>query len=252
MGGLSEIEIAPPLVTGWTTYTIEVGMDVGATIPDIVPVMTLRETILFPRAILPLYIFEPRYRQMLQDVLQAQRMFAIVCQDESEDADADAEEPPHKVATVGVVRASQKNPDGTTNLILQGIERVRILEIVSEDPYRTVRVEVLPSAFAVDPSGAIEDRYTIRNMIEDHAELCDALPEEFVKFLLDIEDLGSFCDLVSFSLCEDVSTKQRLLETQAIDKRYALLRQYLEERLATFQIYRELQGHTRDDEIELN
>ena len=77
-------------------------------IPDIIPVMTLKGVVLFPKAMMPLRIFETRYRQMLRDVLQAERMFAIVAERENvSDEEADLELP-FEVATVGLVRVSKK------------------------------------------------------------------------------------------------------------------------------------------------
>jgi hypothetical protein len=77
-------------------------------LPDEVPVMTLPNLAFFPQALLPLHIFEPRYRQMLRDVLATNRLFAVAGIDAKRLADPDTFEPPHRVATVGIVRACQK------------------------------------------------------------------------------------------------------------------------------------------------
>ena len=82
--------------------------------------MTLRGVVLFPHAMLPLRIFEDRYKKMLSDVLKKDRMFAVVAQREKCD-DESSEEPPFEVATIGLVRVSKKNPDGTSFVMLQGV-----------------------------------------------------------------------------------------------------------------------------------
>ena len=76
-------------------------------IPVEVPVMTLNKTVLFPQAMLPLYIFEPRYRQMLADVLPAARIFAVASV-KSDEEEAELLETPCTVAGIGVVRAQQR------------------------------------------------------------------------------------------------------------------------------------------------
>ena len=77
-------------------------------IPSQIPAMTLRGVVLFPHAMLPLRIFEDRYKKMLSDVLKKDRMFAVVAQREKCD-DEPLEEPPFEVATIGlVVRVSKK------------------------------------------------------------------------------------------------------------------------------------------------
>src|ERR1035438_5012238 len=110
-------------------------MEVEIQVPDEVPVMTLPNLAFFPQALLPLHIFEPRYRQMLRDVLLTNRIFAVACLNDV--ASPDRFEPPHRVACIGLVRACQKNDNGTSNLLLQGLCRVSIEAIVGNEPYRS-------------------------------------------------------------------------------------------------------------------
>src|SRR6185436_17665412 len=90
-------------------------------IPPEVPVMTLPNATLFPHALLPLYIFEPRYRQMLSDALRSHRMFAVAMQ-----RPGNTRETPAPVAGLGLIRVAVKHGDGTSHLILQGLARVEL------------------------------------------------------------------------------------------------------------------------------
>src|SRR5689334_25299008 len=94
-------------------------------IPPEVPVMTLPNATLFPQALLPLYIFEPRYRQMLADALHSNRMFSVAMQ-----KPGNSREIPAPVAGLGLIRVSVGHRDGTSHLILQGIARVELQEAV--------------------------------------------------------------------------------------------------------------------------
>src|SRR5256885_7798208 len=100
-------------------------------LPSAVPVMTLPNATLFPQAMLPLYIFEPRYRQMLADALSTHRMFSVAMQKPGR-----ARETPCGVAGLGLIRASVGRSDGTSNLILQGLVRVELTQTVRYKPYR--------------------------------------------------------------------------------------------------------------------
>lgn len=95
-------------------------------------------TVLFPGAILPLRIFETRYREMLTAALAGQRMFAVAMQRLGSSAES-----PCPVACLGLIRASVENPDGTSNLILQGMVRVRLMRIICYKPYRQYHIELL-------------------------------------------------------------------------------------------------------------
>ena len=90
-------------------------------LPSEIPVMTLPEATLFPQALLPLYIFEPRYRQMLADALHSNRMFSVAMQ-----KPGSTRETPSPVAGLGLIRVSVGHRDGTSHLILQGIARVEL------------------------------------------------------------------------------------------------------------------------------
>src|SRR6266850_4519799 len=101
-------------------------------LPREVPVMILSNATLFPQALLPLYIFEPRYRRMLADALQTHRMFAIAMQRPGR-----SRETPSTIAGLGLIRVSVDNPDGTSHLILQGVTRVELEGAARYKPYRT-------------------------------------------------------------------------------------------------------------------
>src|SRR5512141_819746 len=107
-------------------------------IPREVPVMTLPNATLFPQALLPLFIFEPRYRQMLADALHSTRMFSVAMQ-----KPGSTRETPSSVAGLGLIRVSVGHKDGTSHLILQGLARVELQEAVRYRPYRVQRVRPL-------------------------------------------------------------------------------------------------------------
>src|SRR5881409_3360449 len=107
-------------------------------IPREVPVMTLPNATLFPQALLPLYIYEPRYRQMLADALQSTRMFSVAML-----KPGSRRETPSPVAGLGLIRVSVGHRDGTSHLILQGLARVELEAAIRYRPYRVQRIRPL-------------------------------------------------------------------------------------------------------------
>src|SRR6266576_1189601 len=103
-------------------------------LPDQVPVMPLPGAVLFPHALLPLYIFEGRYREMLEHALHHHRMFSVTLIKPS-CPDWQAPEDFFHLATVGLIRACVGRGDGTSNLILQGLQRVRFAGFEQEAPF---------------------------------------------------------------------------------------------------------------------
>src|SRR5207248_11625158 len=119
-------------------------MDESMILPEQVPVMPLPGALLFPHALLPLYIFEPRYRQMLKHALGHHRMFCVAllkphCTDWRSPADF------FHTAGVGLIRACVERGDGTSNLILQGLGRVRLTEFEQRVPFPMATIKRLES-----------------------------------------------------------------------------------------------------------
>jgi len=213
-------------------------------IPREIPAMTLRETVLFPKAMMPLRIFEERYKQMLNDVLSDHRMFAIVGERENISFDEDIQEPPFDMATVGLIRVSRKNDDNTSFVLLQGIERVKIREIISEEPYRLLRIE--PFHTLVE-----EDKPTHRNelleQMERNKELGGDVSEDILEYLRPLDDDVAFVDLAAFTLCKHVVRKQALLEVQRLGQRARMLLDDLKKENYKLELYKNMLGKQEDD-----
>jgi len=178
--------------------------------------MTLPNAILFPQALLPLYVFEPRYRAMLRQSLESQRMFAVALPNDSTAANSALV--PHRVAGVGLIRACVDKPDGSSNLILQGVSRVRFTDFVQEKPYYVARIEVL----STEESDALEVEALSVKVLEMIGTMHDAgeiQAEGIMKFLNEIRDYDALADIVTYSFIEDVASKQKILETLNLRQR---------------------------------
>lgn len=227
-------------------------MELDITLPEEIPVMTLPNVTFFPQALMPLHIFEPRYRQMLVDVLATNRLFAVAGLNQAMLGQENQFEPPHRVASVGIVRACQENSDGTSNLLLQGLCRVEFLEIVTDKPYRRVRAKVLTS----EPHTAAEEISTLRRELSGLLRLKQKLgapmPTEITDFLRQVNDAETFVDLAAFSLCENLLVKQKLLETLNISSRLSLFSRQLKREIEAIKLQRKLQANLPESRINEN
>ena len=225
-------------------------METEIVLPDIVPAMTLPEMAFFPQALLPLHIFEARYRQMLRDVLASDRLFAI--------AGLNLQrvgrqfEPPYRIAGVGMVRACQKNDNGTSNLLIQGLSRVEIVGIVTDEPYRRVRIRALAS----EPGAASVENHRMRDQLARllllKTKLDASTSQELTQFLNTVDDPETFVDIAAFNLCPDTMLKQRLLSTLNVHRRFELFARQLRDDIDGIKLRRKLQGGLSDDKIAHN
>lgn len=225
-------------------------MEIEITLPDEVAMMTLPGMAFFPQALLPLHIFEPRYREMLRDSLDSHRLFAVAGLDVTRGSKGF--EPPYRIATVGIVRACQGREDGTSNLLLQGLTRVEVTEIIGEEPYRRIKIRALSS----DPGATEEENTRLRaqlsRLLSTRLRLSGGGPAELTKFLRTIDDPETFVDLAAFNLCGDPRLKQRLLETLNVRERIALLTEWARREVDSLRLRKILQGSLADEDISKN
>jgi Lon protease-like protein len=214
--------------------------------------MTLPNTALFPQALLPLHIYEPRYQEMLRDVLASNRLFAVAGLDLKQAVHPGRFEPPYPIAAVGIVRACQKHENGTSNLLLQGLCRVEIVAIATDEPYRKIRIKALASEAGATNEENQALRGELARLIGVKLKLAASGASEMAAFLKTIEDPEIFADIAAFSLCEDVGLRQRLLETLDVHRRLVLLRGRFRSDISELKLRHKLQGRLPDDQIPHN
>ena len=210
-------------------------------IPREVPIMTLPNATLFPQALLPLYIFEPRYRQMLADALHSNRMFSVAMQ-----RPGTTRESPAPIAGLGLIRVSVGHRDGTSHLILQGLARVELAEAVRYKPYRIQRIRALqpPPCDNVKVDALVAK---VRELLQERIELglpfpfpvmspgqADTTPappsfspKEILAYLDSISDPEQAADLVSCAVLPGAAERQAILEAVDVETRLRRLISFL-------------------------
>jgi Lon protease-like protein len=201
--------------------------------------MVLPNVILFPQAFLPLYVFEPRYRTMLERALESHRLFCVAMQRPGRRGS------PTDVAGLGLIRAARRHSDGTSHMILQGLARVALGTAVRYRPYRTHPIKILPSQLAdVARADALAARLIelVANRLQEGAAvsfgsldvITPATEPEFddestpaVEFLAHVTNPEQIADLVSWALLSSPGQRQLLLETLDVETRLRRLITFL-------------------------
>lgn len=194
-------------------------------LPERCGVMLLPDCTLFPHGGLPLFIFEPRYRQMLEEALEGNCFFAVGRLLGKEVGDPANYVAP--VGTIGLVRASREQEDGTSKLLIHGVLRVKFTEWHTDHPYPMASIEPLISSFEPE-NQAVAAMKTLRGAVEDAIR---NLPEEVqngVFTLLDrADEPGLMTDVISQQFIHEPDLRQSLLEMQSISDRMVVLCEYL-------------------------
>jgi len=194
-------------------------------------VMPLPGAVLFPHALLPLYIFEPRYREMLEHALQRDRMFSVTLIKPS-CPQWHAPEDFFHFATVGLIRACVGHGDGTSNLVLQGLHRVRFSNFEQETPFPIAKIAIVKST----NSSTVETEALGEKVLELYQKLKRAerqLPPKVDHYLAQLGDLEMLADLVASTFVEDPLRRQQMLEEPSVNQRLRLLITYLQDEIGS-------------------
>ncbi len=197
------------------------------TLPERVPVMPLPSALLFPHALVPLYIFESRYRTMLEHALTQHRMFCIALLKHDRPEWQSTNDFFH-IAGVGLIRACVGRSDGTSNLILQGICRVRFSGFDQSSPFPIAQIEALESK--TTPS--VETDALSAKVIELYAKLKEngrKLPEKVDRYLYELGNTEVLADLMAATFVNDPLRRQQILEELVLNQRLRLLIKYMSE-----------------------
>lgn len=217
--------------------------------PEEVPVMTLQDTILFPKTMVPLYIFEDKYKALLDHALRSDRFFVLARLDENLNKELVGEEPPCNIAGLGLIRACTKQKDGSAHLILQGLTRIKLLGSTSITPFRKEKIEILfPNKKSQIPDEIFSEKLKpqILELIKEKNELSNNLPDEALKFLETIQDANTFIDLSANAICSLTRDKQKILEANNVRLRYELFADILRSDIVKQKIINKLKDNNGD------
>jgi Lon protease-like protein len=188
--------------------------------------MVLPGAQLFPNALLPLYIFEPRYRQMLSWSLQQDRMFCIAPMKPGISEARTTDELYHTVG-IGLVRACVGREDGTSNLILQGLARMRIVGFLQDAPFRIAELHELSSK----PAPSEQKEQLVARLLDASSKLLTGemqLPAQLEKQLEQIDDPAVLTDVIAHACLHHSEQRQAVFEELDVARRAVLVIRYLQ------------------------
>jgi ATP-dependent Lon protease len=214
-------------------------------LPDALPVLPLRETVTYPETLTPLAVGQERSIKLVDDVLGANRMLAMVAARDPED-----EEPGpgglYGVGVVGVVARMLKVPDGTLRILVQGTQRVKLGPYVAEQPYLVARVAELPDVVVEGPELEALTR-NVQRTFSEIVEHIPYLPEELQMAVANIDDPAALGHLIAGALRIATEEKQQLLEELDVGARLRRLSQILARELEVVQLGSQIQSQVESE-----
>jgi ATP-dependent Lon protease len=198
--------------------------DGSVAVPEVLSVLPLRDTVLFPQAVLPLAAGREASVRLIEDAVRGGRLLGVFGQRDPSHEDPQ-EADLHRVGTVATIHKMAKQPDGTIRLVVQGLARVRIVEVTQRRPFLQARVEEVRDR--APESGDLEAEALERNaatLFRQVVELSPFLPDELAGVVQNVGGSGRLADAIAATLPSlNTQLKQELLETESVKARLGRL-----------------------------
>ena len=186
-------------------------------LPSELPVLPLKDTVVFPDSVLPLAIGQERSVRLVDDVVSGNRLLALVAS-----KDADIETPGwddlHEIGAAAVVQKMLRVPDGSLRILVQGIRRIRLIDKLQDEPYLVGRFIEVPDVYEETPQTQALSQ-NVQNLFARLIGLVPYLPEELALAAANVDDPSALCHLVASTLRLKTAEKQQLLELDDVEKR---------------------------------
>jgi ATP-dependent Lon protease len=216
-------------------------------VPEAIPILSLRNTVLFPGVVLPISIGRPKSIQLIKDAYRNNKIVGTVAQ-----KDPDIENPEyqdlHSIGTIGQIVKLLEMPDGSTTAIIQGRKRMVLQELVSDDPYFIAKVKTIPE---MKPEVLNKDFDAIVGSLKDLSlKIIKINPNISPEASFAIKNIENNTYLINF-ICSNtdikVQDKQKLLEINSLRDRGFMLLEFLVQEIQVLELKNELQSKVKSD-----
>ncbi len=218
-------------------------------IPDELPILPLRDAVIFPTAVMPLTVGRERSVQLINEVQESDGLLAVLTQRDKE-VENPGPDDLYETGTVSVVHRVMRTPEGNLFVIVMAISRMRVTEFTQSDPYHRARIEVL--ADEADENEAEVSFQALRRSVLDQFErvikLSPQLPDELLTFVINIDESGRLADYIATNLPNlSVVSKQFVLGLTNIRERLEFLNTELAKELEVMELRTKIQSQVEEE-----
>lgn len=214
-------------------------------IPEILPILPLRETVIFPSMVAPVVVGRERSIRLIDEVAVGSKMFGVVAQKDPQAEDPTPEQI-YNIGTVCTIIRMLKFPDGTTRLLLQGISRIRINQILETEPYLKAQVAPIQEVYEL----TIEIQGLMRNALDLFQKVVSMAPylaEEAYITAMNIQEPNRLADFIAANLNINTAQKQEILETIDVKERLQKVTYFLNSEIQILEVGKQIQSEIKTE-----
>ncbi len=207
------------------------------------PVLPLRDIVVFPHMIVPLFVGRDKSVRALEDVMQEDKQILLVAQKNAAQDEPDVDDI-YTVGTVSTVLQLLKLPDGTVKVLVEGVQRARISEFVENPSFFEVEAELIPEDDGDENELEALSRSVI-SQFEQYIKLNKKIPPEVLVSINQIDDSDKLADTVASHLALKISEKQELLEIEAVSDRLERVYSHMESEIGVLQVEKKIRSRVK-------
>jgi ATP-dependent Lon protease len=217
------------------------------TIPDELPVLPVRDTVVFPNAVIPLTVGRESSVKLINDVQQRDGMLLVLTQrDKRVDAPGPADL--YEMGTVSMVHRAMKTPEGNLFVIIMGVSRAKVEAFTQFDPYLRARIEAVPDEKFEETVDFQALRRSVVSQFERIVKLSPQLPDDLQTIVINIEESSRLADYIATNLPNlSVVAKQAVLDQPDVRRRMELLNTELARELEVLELRSKIQNQVQEE-----
>ena len=216
-------------------------------VPDKLPILPLRNNVLFPGVVIPITLGRDKSIKLIQDAYKGNKIIGVVSQ-----IDSNVEEPQYadlfKIGTVAQIIRMLKMPDGSSTIIIQGKKRLKLVEELSAEPYLVAKIEEFEEKRLKKMSKeSLALFYSLKDLALNIIKNSPNIPSEAAFAIKNIESPNFLVNFISSHMNAEVDQKQKMLEEPDIHKRAQLLMKHLNKELQMLELKNDIQTRVKSD-----
>ncbi len=216
-------------------------------IPEIIPILPIVDTNLFPKMVLPLVLIQHEAVDLIDEAMAGNRMLGLLLSKRSDIDSKHTSDDLHRIGTVAIILKMSKMEDDKAQLLIQGLNRFRVIEFLQDKKYMQAKIDVMQSK---NIERNKENRALMANIVEQYEKIVDlspGLPSEMGHMIKSLQEPNVLADMVASTINAPVKEKQKIIELLDVTKRLKKVTRLVNDQLEILEMGSKIQSQVKED-----
>jgi ATP-dependent Lon protease len=211
---------------------------------QIVPLLPLRDVVVYPHMVIPLFVGREKSIQALEAAMADNKQIMLVAQ-KSADVDEPEADQIHRIGCLSTILQLLKLPDGTIKVLVEGGSRAHVLELMETEGYFSAQISVVPDELHMDEREGDVLTRSVLNLFDQYVKLNKKVPPEILTSLAGIDEPARLADTIAAHMSLKIEEKQNILEIEDVRERLEYLMSLIEGEIDILQIEKRIRGRVK-------